>query len=88
MIHFNKYSWKWLINSKVVGDRTVGVGWAEVGLPYNCINCVSLRKCSEFFFFLLQVETLDTICRFLNEGVVYNNTFWKKSHWYIKLCRI
>lgn len=80
MIHFNKFSWKWLINSKVVGDRTVGMGWAEVGLLYNCIKFVSLRKRSEILFgvFFLKVETFGTICRFLNEGVVRNNTFWKK----------
>lgn len=51
VIHFNKFSWKWLINSKIVGDRTVGVGWAEVGLPYNCINFVSLRKCLKYYSF-------------------------------------
>lgn len=42
---------------------TVGVGWAEVGLPYNCINLCSEILC------LFKVKTPDTTCKFLNEDV-------------------
>lgn len=42
---------------------TVGVGWAEVGLPYNCISLCSEMLC------LFKVETPDIIGRFLNEDV-------------------
>lgn len=52
-----------IIGSKLVRVSTVGVGWAEVGLPYNCISLCSEMLC------LFKVETPDIIGRFLNEDV-------------------